>query len=213
MRDKAPSPGRRAANAKRQRGAILKAAVSVFSRKGFHKAEVSEIARRAGVGKGTIYLYFEDKSQLFAAAVAEGIEAIIRQLQDEMESDLPFLQHLQKLVEKNVSLYLEYGDLTRIFNNELSNSIERKSRLQIEQARQRYLNFISKNLAEGYRRGYLKQIDFDLAAVGIMGMLDSLCNHQLHNRHLVGHRQIVNTVFAMLSTGLVDRNRTGRKSS
>jgi len=208
-----PSLGKRAANSQRQRGAILKAAVSVFSKKGFHKAEVGEIARRAGVGKGTIYLYFDDKSQLFAAAVAEGIEAIIKQLRDELESDLPFLQHLQRLVEKNVSLYLEYGDLTRIFHNELSNSIERRTRVQIEQARNRYLEFISEILAEGHRRGYLKQVDFDLAAVGIMGMLDSLCNHQLHNRDQVGHKQIVNAVFALLSTGLVAKNRRGQPSS
>jgi AcrR family transcriptional regulator len=202
--------GKRAENSQRQRKAILGAAVSVFSQKGFHKAEVGEIARRAGVGKGTIYLYFEDKSQLFAAAVAEGIESIIKQLRAELESDLPFLQHIQKLVEKNVSLYLEYSDLTSIFQNELSKSIERGTRRQIEQARQRYLDFISEILADGHRRGYLRKVDFDLAAVGIVGVLDALCNYQLHHPERFSKKIIIDTLFTLLSSGLIDRDRKAR---
>ena len=199
--------GKRAENSARQRKAILGAAVSVFSKKGFAKAEVGEIARRAGVGKGTIYLYFEDKSQLFAAAVAEGIESIITQLRAELESDLPFLQHIQKLVEKNVSLYLEYSDLTSIFHNELSKSIEPGTRRQIEQARQRNIDFFSETLADGHRRGYLRKVDFDLTAVGIVGLLAAVCNHHLHNPGRVDKKQLFDTLFTLLSVGLVDRDR------
>ena len=199
--------GNREEKSKRQRNAILRAAVSVFSQKGFHQASVEEIANRAGVGKGTIYTYFDDKSQLFAAAVAEGIEAIITRLRAELESDLPFLQHLQRLVEKNVSLYLEYGDLTKIFHNEISNGIKLKTRKQIEQARNRYLEFIAETLADGHRKGYIRQVDFHLAAVGIVGLLDSLCNHQLRNRDEVDKDKIINTVSALLTTGLVEKDR------
>jgi len=209
MKTEAIKPvGRRQENSRRQRSAILAAAVSVFSQKGFHTAEVGEIAKRAGVGKGTIYLYFEDKSQLFAAAVAEGIESIIKQLRGELESDLPFLRHLRRLVEKNVSLYLESGDLTRIFHNELSRGIERRSRDQIDRARSRYLDFISATLADGHRLGYLRKADFDLAAVGLVGMLDSLCNHQLHNSGRVTQDQIVNTVFELLAVGMIEKERS-----
>lgn len=205
--------GNREEKSKRQRNAILSAAVSVFSQKGFHKASVEEIANRAGIGKGTIYIYFDDKAQLFAAAVAEGIESIIAQLRAELESDLPFLQHLQRLVEKNVSLYLKYGDLTKIFHNELSNGIESKTRNQIEQVRNRYLEFIAETLADGHRRGYIRKTDFYLAAVGIVGLLDSLCNHQLRNKDEVDKDRIINTISALLTTGLIANNRQAREPS
>lgn len=199
--------GKRAENSLRQRNAILSAAVSVFSKKGFHRAEVGEIARRAGVGKGTIYLYFDDKSSLFAAAVAEGIDSMIQELRGELESDLPFLQHLQRLVEKNVSLYLEYSDLTSIFHNELTKGIERGTRRLIKQARQRYLDFISENLADGHRKGYLRKVDFNMAAVGIVGVLDALCNYLLRNPDRVDKKQVINTLFTVLSMGLIERDR------
>ncbi|WP_375757273.1 TetR/AcrR family transcriptional regulator [Corallococcus exercitus] len=62
------------------RTAIMSAAGEVFTRFGFKKASVEDIARRAGVGKGSIYLHFESKEALFEACVgaahAEGLSEL-----------------------------------------------------------------------------------------------------------------------------------------
>lgn len=50
---------------------ICTAALEVFSEKGFAAAKLDEIARRAGVSKGTLYLYFKDKEDLFRAVVRD----------------------------------------------------------------------------------------------------------------------------------------------
>lgn len=47
---------------------ILDAALRVFARYGLHKTNLEEVAREAGISKGTIYLYFKDKEELFIAA-------------------------------------------------------------------------------------------------------------------------------------------------
>ena len=52
---------------------ICGAALEVFSEKGFAAAKLDEIARRAGVSKGTLYLYFEDKEALFRAVVRDTV--------------------------------------------------------------------------------------------------------------------------------------------
>jgi len=44
---------------------ILEVAETVFAEKGFHATKVDEIASRAGVAKGTVYLYFKSKEHLF----------------------------------------------------------------------------------------------------------------------------------------------------
>jgi len=49
--------------------AILSAAFEVFAANGFEAARLDEVAQRAGVAKGTIYLYFRDKEELFQAMV------------------------------------------------------------------------------------------------------------------------------------------------
>jgi len=59
---------------------ICAAALQVFAAKGFAAARLEEIASRAGVSKGTLYLYFKDKEELFRAvvrdAIAPNLEAI-----------------------------------------------------------------------------------------------------------------------------------------
>src|ERR1700719_3464246 len=55
----------RTAKATARRDAILDAALDEFSAKGFAAARLEDVAKRAGITKGTIYLYFADKESLF----------------------------------------------------------------------------------------------------------------------------------------------------
>jgi AcrR family transcriptional regulator len=54
-------------------GEIVDAAMAVFAERGFAAAKLDDIARRAGVSKGALYLYFETKEDLFRAVVAQAI--------------------------------------------------------------------------------------------------------------------------------------------
>lgn len=54
-------------------GEIVAAALDVFAEKGFAAAKLDEIAARAGVSKGALYLYFETKEELFRAVVREAV--------------------------------------------------------------------------------------------------------------------------------------------
>src|SRR5712671_2438975 len=54
-------------------GEIVQAAMAVFAEKGFAAAKLDEIARRAGVSKGALYLYFETKEDIFRAVVDQAI--------------------------------------------------------------------------------------------------------------------------------------------
>ena len=72
---------------------ICSAALAVFAEKGFAAAKLDEIARRAGVSKGTLYLYFKDKEELFRAVVRDNVSPNIDQLGDTiLAADLPFSQ-------------------------------------------------------------------------------------------------------------------------
>jgi AcrR family transcriptional regulator len=56
---------------------ILEAAFRVFGARGFHQATLDDVARRAGITKGTIYLYFPSKAALFTAMLKTRITAVI----------------------------------------------------------------------------------------------------------------------------------------
>jgi len=61
---------------------IVEAALAVFAEKGFAAARLDQIARRAGVSKGALYLYFATKEELFRAVVGQVIAPNLRGLRD-----------------------------------------------------------------------------------------------------------------------------------
>jgi AcrR family transcriptional regulator len=71
--------GRRDPEARRQ--AILEAALAVFAEEGFAAAKLDDVADRAGVAKGTIYLHFKDKQDLFEQMVREAVSPVIARLE------------------------------------------------------------------------------------------------------------------------------------
>lgn len=60
---------------------IVRSALAAFCRKGFHEATMEDIALGAGVGKGTLYLYFPGKQALLEAVLRDGLEAYSSGLQ------------------------------------------------------------------------------------------------------------------------------------
>lgn len=72
---------------------IIAAALEVFAEKGFAAARLDDIAARAGVSKGALYLYFETKQDLFEAVVREAVSPNIAMVEAAAAAmDLPFAQ-------------------------------------------------------------------------------------------------------------------------
>src|SRR5215217_2404704 len=65
-------------------GEILAAALRVFGEKGFAAARLDEIAARAGVSKGALYLYFETKEDLFRAVVTQAVVPNVGRIREAM---------------------------------------------------------------------------------------------------------------------------------
>ena len=78
---------------------ICAAALEVFAEKGFAAAKLDEIARRAGVSKGTLYLYFKDKQDLFRAVVRDAIAPNVEAITSAVSS-------LEAPVADNVRMFL-----------------------------------------------------------------------------------------------------------
>ena len=81
-------------------GEIISAALEVFAEKGFAAAKLDEIARRAGVSKGALYLYYETKQDLFEAVVREAVAPNLEQMRQVVAAavDMPFEQLIRLML-------------------------------------------------------------------------------------------------------------------
>lgn len=80
-------------------GDICSAALAVFSEKGFAGAKIDEIARRAGISKGAVYLYFPTKEELFRAVVQSAVLPNIERVEQVVAaSEAPFAEKLRMML-------------------------------------------------------------------------------------------------------------------
>ena len=81
-----PQPSRRRRRKEARPQELLAAAAQVFLEQGFAAAKVEDIAARSGVAKGTVYLYFKSKEEIFEALVRENIAPIFHRVQETAQS-------------------------------------------------------------------------------------------------------------------------------
>src|SRR5215204_3727939 len=78
----APKPAsNRTERAAERRGAIIEAAMDEFIARGFAATRLDDVAKRAGVAKGTIYLHFKDKESMFEELIRTAIVPLVGRME------------------------------------------------------------------------------------------------------------------------------------
>ena len=98
---------------------IMDAAIKLFSKKGFEKTSVDELARAAGVGKGTIYGYFKTKSEIFLAFCEEELDYAFADLAKKRDPDAPLIDQLHTLFMGQFRYVTKDRDFGRILAREM----------------------------------------------------------------------------------------------
>src|ERR1051325_5628694 len=96
-------PSSRAARSAERREAIIAAGLEEFIARGFAAARLDDVAKRAGVAKGTIYLHFRDKEALFEELIRTAIVPLVARLEAIAQADAP----LRSLAERIVDVFVE----------------------------------------------------------------------------------------------------------
>jgi AcrR family transcriptional regulator len=98
-----------------RRETIMGSAREFFFTKGFNATTMDEIAQKAELSKGALYLYFASKEELYVSVMSEGLNILFERTEEALTLDLPPDQMLRKLGEVNYRYYLDYPEYSRIF--------------------------------------------------------------------------------------------------
>jgi AcrR family transcriptional regulator len=115
-----PAPTTRAAKAAERRAAIVAAALDEFTARGYASTRLDDVAKRAGVAKGTIYLHFADKEALFQELVRSALVPTMLRLTAEPLPGVSARQILETFAEafvREVAL-TRRGDILRLIMTE-----------------------------------------------------------------------------------------------
>lgn len=162
--------------------AIMEAALAVIAEKGFHPATIDEIAERAGVGKGTIYVYFKSK----VALVGELIDTITRAHLAEMEEQVSRVasakDKLLYLAGAEFDFWRRHAPLMQILGASETMGMTPELREQIGEARQGYVRLVERVIEEGQLHGdFVRSIHPRIAATMIIGARTALLQYATEN--------------------------------
>ncbi|MGA3116993.1 MAG: TetR/AcrR family transcriptional regulator [Syntrophobacteraceae bacterium] len=149
---------------------ILDAALEVFSLKGFHPATMDEIAEKAGVGKGTLYRYFETKEKLFAELVRLRLEELGRRA----GSSIDGRDDVLTMISKYIRIYFEFFDLNqRLYRLIIQEQLDLGKQSPNEYFHKvlRAVPNLKRKVYEGTQQGILKDVDFQTVFYGTMGFV------------------------------------------
>lgn len=150
---------------------ICAAALEVFAEKGFAAAKLDEIARRAGVSKGTLYLYFKDKEELFRAVVRDTVAPNIDSIRETVvAANVPFAQLVPMLLGRFAELEtrLPVGAVAKMVIGESRNFPE-LAKVWYDQVASKALAMLSAIIEQAQQRGEVRPGDPRLHAFTLMG--------------------------------------------
>lgn len=102
-------------------GEILDAARKVFARKGFNNATVDEIAEAAGLAKGTVYLYFGSKRDIYLEALRRGLAGLVEETGRNMDAAPTAAEKIRAFIATRVRYAEENRDFVAIYHAEFGN--------------------------------------------------------------------------------------------
>lgn len=169
---KASAAKRRKSGDKRDR--ILRAAVKVFARSGFHATRVSEVAKAAGVADGTIYLYFKSKEELLVSLFEDRVQRLLAFMKDELPKHATAAARLRAVIDMQLGLLEGERELAEV----ITVIIRQSTRLLKEFAAPHFLAYlegIAQIVADGQASGeFRKDVSPGIAARAVFGALDSI---------------------------------------
>ncbi len=191
---------------------IMMAAITLFAQKGFEKTTINDISKEAGIGKGTVYEYFQNKEEMinesfhfFLSHMELGHEAILEQ--DTMASDkmkrilLSFANIVTPETEGLMNMMFQFwGEAMR--SQDTKNIIFHEMKKFYSQYRSLFADLIVLGMRDG---SFRKNINPEHIASIVIGLLDGLMVQWLLDRELIRYDEILNSVATMVLEGIVGR--------
>jgi TetR/AcrR family transcriptional regulator, fatty acid metabolism regulator protein len=180
---------------------IIDAAVVVIAENGYHQAQVSKIAKRAGVADGTIYLYFKNKEDILISVFQEKMGSFIEKIEQEIAGISSPLEKLYVLVKKHFESLAADHHLAVVTQLELRQS-NKELRHRINDVLKRYLRIIDEIVREGIEKGeFRRDLDIRLARQMIFGAIDETVTTWVMNEQKYDLVALAKPVYELLTKG------------
>jgi len=186
-----------------KRRLILRAAITVFARAGYHTSRVADVAKEAGVAYGLVYHYFGSKEDLLTAIFRRTWSRMLEAVEEVERSDAPAREQLAAVARIVLGAWQVDPDLVRVLVREVARSPQLG--LEVDEIAHAFAA-LERLVARGQERGELRaDVEPRLAAWIVYGAIEEILTGWVFERLPAGAEDVEEAeraVVALLCDGL-----------
>ena len=155
---------------------ILSAAEKVFAAKGFFLTTMSDIAREAEFGTGTLYKYFRSKEELYFTLIDEKVEEINRLVKDELSQEASAVERIKKVLGLQFEFFERNRDFFRIYISERNRfewTVKEELGKDLHEKMVTYINILAEVMRQGIERKEFRSMNPMDLAHALVGIVNS----------------------------------------
>ncbi len=188
---------------KKRKQQITEAATTVFSRLGFHKARIDDIAAEAGLSKGTLYLYFKSKDDIIASLLTKLFERELSKLYALQKDTRPSTERLLEYIEYSINDILKWQRFMPIMYEFLSR-ISRQSVVQkaFKTYFRSYMKMFTPIIQQGIDSGEFIAADAQEIAIAVGAIVEGTILLWVYDSEMVNLQHHVYSGVQLLLKGI-----------
>jgi TetR/AcrR family fatty acid metabolism transcriptional regulator len=160
---------------------ILEAAIKIFSKYGYHKSTVSQIAKEAGVADGTIYLYFKNKDDILRSFFNYKTKEVFSKFKEEVRQGKNALDKLRRLITYHLKAFESNREMAIVYEVET----KRRRHLSDDKIREMsnlYQEIVKEIIELGQQEGTIrKDLSIPLVKQFMVGAIDEVITTWLYS--------------------------------
>ncbi len=189
-----------AREAKRKK--ILEEAIKEFVAKGFTGANINKIAENSGIGKGTIYLYFKSKEDLYVEALNQSNKLWMEKAREIIDSNPDPYEALKEMLKVDIIVSVRRKELAQLWINSFFADNKRFSETAAA-VFEEYVKLIQDLVKECIKKGIFREVDPRTAAYVLLGLNELLIAfYEPLFKSKASLDNITGTIQDMIFTGL-----------
>jgi TetR/AcrR family transcriptional regulator, fatty acid metabolism regulator protein len=177
---------------------ILQAAEKVFFTKGFFPARMEDIADEAGVAKGTLYLYFKDKTSIYVHLMSCRLEEAVTVLESMQNAKMSATKKLEKIFDGWSHYYSQAKGITSfvsIENINLTTEIMKEMETQIKPKMFKFIDNIARIIKTGIVNHEFKKVNPQVASIFFLNTVRVVQVSHLYKINVKDGQEMIKEMF------------------
>jgi AcrR family transcriptional regulator len=180
---------------------LIEAACELFSQADYHNVAMDEIAKAARVAKGTLYLYFDSKEDLYVSIIRVRLERLVYLLEQAYEDRQDVWRNLRSYLVHLDAFFRKHQHFFELWVRESGKSPSNNNK-ELHRLNEKFVSLLKRVLDQGVREGDIRlDIPTDWAAVRILGMIEAEVREHI-NRRTPHDERLVDSMMTQIMSGL-----------